>query len=252
MKKTAKIIRIIIIFALLITGGFFSYKLYHRLFTPTRFTISSNNILSASTLETINTFIDQKTDYTDKSIKSLAAQLKTTFPFIKEVAITQLPKTLAIHMNINKPLFVINNDLILLESGTLESLNLFKPDVFESLPSASIHKSSYHDKNLSQSCYNCLTSISRHLLDSYQLNWNNEQEVWLNDKKQPRFIILCNLQSIEDQKKLKFCSTLKNEIVRKKEFSHNKLNTWIADIRFDNQIIIFSRGGKGHGYNTFT
>jgi hypothetical protein len=151
-----------------------------------------------------------------------------------------------------KPIIKINDNLVLLESGMMESQHSFKSDIIEVLPSLCIHESIFTDNRLTPDIYTCLNSISPYLFKEYEINWHNKYELWLTDKSQHNFKILSDAYSISDEQKLKLCKKLKEEIKGKKEVLLNKSKTWIADIRFDNQIIVFSRGGRGHGYNSST
>lgn len=253
MKKALKNIRIIVVVATCIFLGYLGNKAYRLIFTPVTYSITSDNILSTTTQECIKTVVAHDIDYQRVPLATIAHQLKDTFPFVKGVTIAHLATgTVAIHLTIYKPLMRINSNLVLLESGILESQQSFKSDVIASLSAVSVHESVFTDSRLTPDFYTCLASISSHLFKGYEINWHNKHELWLTDKNQPSFKILCDAHSISNEQKLNLCKKLKEEIKGKKEVLLNKSKTWIADIRFDNQIIIFSRGGRGHGYDTST
>ncbi|TET05876.1 hypothetical protein E3J79_03740 [Candidatus Dependentiae bacterium] len=253
MKKALKNIRIIVVVATCIFLGYLGYKAYCLIFTPLTYAITNDSILSTTAQECIKTVVAQDIDYQSVPFATIAHQLKDTFPFIKVVTIAHLATgTVAIHLTIYKPIIRINNNLVLLESGVLELQQLFKYDIIASLPTVSVHESVCTDSRLTSDFYTCLSAISPHLFKEYEINWHNKHELWLTDKNQHSFKILCDIYSISNEQKLRLCKKLKEEIKGKKEVLLNKSKTWIADIRFDNQIIVFSRGGRGHGYDTST
>ncbi len=250
MKRGIKIARIIVIFGLIVGSIFIGYRKFINQSTPYCFFVADNHILSKEELNAIIRFINEETDYTKNSLATIAHKLKAEFSHINHIGISHISKKLIIKLKPYKPRFVINTDKVFLESGTVKPRSLFNNDMLSTIPSLTINDC-FID-NLSTVCFNALNTISPVLLEQFNLCWENEREVWLSDKKQPQFAILTDLKSIMDQQKLDMCQVLKKNIVSRRDFLRKKSTVWIADIRFDNQVIIFSRGGKGHGYNTLT
>jgi len=252
MKKGIKIARITVIFGLIIGGAFIGYRSFINHTTPSCFFVTADQILSKEGLSAIATFIKEETDYKKSSLAIIAYKLKAAFSHINHIAISHISKKLVINVQPHKPRFVINADKVLLESGKVKPRSLFNNDILLTIPLLTISESACHIDNLSADCFNALNTISPVLLEQYNLCWENEREVWLTDKKKPHFTILTDSHSITHQQKLDVCGILKKTIESRKDFSRRKSTVWVADIRFDNQVIIFSRGGKGHGYNTLT
>jgi len=250
MKKVQIIIRIFVGFVPLLVGGIIGYNSYRILFIPSDYTLETNSILSTQAIEQINNFIEQNIDFKNSlSLKKIASSLKEEFACIKRVAIRQLPtKKLHIQLSTYKPLFRLNNDCILLKSGIIEPLHSFNPQSIDKLQCITVHNSAINKHQLSSPCYTCLTNCSPSVFESFDFTWNNETELILHDKKQRRFSILGDINTLTDQQKLKLYTTLQHQIMNRNDYALNKGKKWIADFRFDNQIIIFSRGGRGYGY----
>jgi len=251
MKKVTKIIRISLILSFFIISGYALQKSYTFLFMPRGYTLTTDIILAKTTKNQIDTFIAQKINYKEENLNSIAKALHNRFLYIKSVNISRLA-TQALDINIHtyNPLFIVNDNHILLESGMCEPKNTFDANSIASLERITIHASAIIDNHVDSTCYRCLTTLSPHIIKMYNLIWISACEIWLKNKKQQRFALLCNTNTIHDGHKITLGTSLKNEIVSKKAFNYNTMKTWVADIRFDNQIVIFSRGGRGYGYTT--
>lgn len=252
MKKVLRIARILLI--LIFTGGIVhaSYRALNWLLIPTSFNLAGSHTLSKDSLEKVSEFIEEKLDYKTKSLKDVAHAIKNQFSHIKHVMITQAPNGLNVKLKPRTPRFIINNEKILIDSGQLISKYLFNKDAYSMLPALTIDEAACESGCLNYLCHKSLCMVPGKLFKAYDFWWQNKEAVWLTCKEQPHFVILTDAESIGNKQKLQLCCNLKKDIELKKEFSFKKSMVWIADIRFDNQVIVFSRGGKGHGYNTFT
>jgi len=251
MKRTLKIARTLIITFAIGSGTFLVYRTINQLLIPAEIVLLSETQLSQKGHELIYTFINEEINYKYKPLHEIAYLVKNQFSEIKNISITHIPKKLIIKFNIHKPRFVINDKKIFLESGIIKPKHFFDKNSIELLPKLSLNESLHSNKQFLNTCYSYLENISPELFENYDLIWKTEQEIWLTNKEQPRFSILSDPNSINNNQKLTLCSKLKKNIESKKTFSFTK-SVWFADIRFDNQVIIFSRGGKGYGYNTYT
>lgn len=248
MKKVTKIIKISLMLAFFIISGYVLQKSYDALFTPRGYNLTADTILSQTTKDQVNSFIAQEINCKKTAAHSIATKLKHQFPYIQSIDISRLA-TQTVHIKIHtyNPLFIVNGNQILLESGICEPKNRFSENSIASLATININSSAIIDNHLNQSCYTCLAKLSPHILKTYTLNWINACEIWLKNKKQPRFALLCDTNTIHDEHKITLGTSLEHEIVSKKAFNYNTIKIWVADIRFDNQIVIFSRGGRDHG-----
>jgi len=250
MKKKRLIIYTMFgIVPMLITflGG---YKASRILFEPSGYFLNTSSVLSQQAHLTIANFCEQ-IDVKKLPLQKIAYNIKERFPIIESVTIHQQPtKTLDIRCCVYTPLFNINHDMIVCASGILEPSHSFKTELITTLPALKIDACEITENRLHTVCYDCLASCPSTLFDVYDLTWKNEAEIVLTDKKQGRFSILSDINTINDQKKFNLYAHLKHDIMNRNDFALNKGKQWVADIRFDNQIIIFSRGGRGYGYKT--
>jgi len=247
VRKIKLIARLILLCTVCIIVVYTSNNLYQTLFNVDKFEICHNGHISITSCEMISTTLADT--FQSLSFHGISQKIKNSFPFIKNISCAQLPtKELIITLEPYEPLYVINNDLILIESGNIVSKNMYDEIVYKELVNITYEQPLHTSVN--KSCFTCLNSLNRSIFDAYDLTWTDDNEILLIDKKHRRFAIYTDMHSLEDLQKINHCSSLKTKITETKEFSLEKRKIWFADIRFDNQIVIFSRGGRGHGYAT--
>ncbi len=251
LKERIKIIYIIVICVFVVGISYLTGKSLQCLLTPTCFKVTGT-MLAPGGIKDISQFIHEKIDYKKNSLKNIAQQIKTQFPYIKHVSITQIPKILLIDLQILEPRFAINEGYVLLDLNRIESSEVFKKNIVSELPSVKIDTFTDNSEQLDPLCYESLNVIPEELRVNYSCYLRNNHEILFTHKKQPQFVILADLHSVNNLQKLNLCNKVKHEMELRKSFTPKMSTKWIVDIRFDNQVIVFSRGGKGHGYNTFT
>jgi len=83
----------------------------------------------------------------------------------------------------------------------------------------------------------------------YTVSWIDEYSARLTDIEQPNFTILFNAHAIPDAAMFTHCSTIKQILKERGSFEGRHKGThWIADVRFERQVIVYSeKGGIAHG-----
>ena len=170
--------------------------------------------------------------------------LVKAFPCIESISIEQSPSC-RIHYSIESinPVIGINTDWTLTSDGRLLSKHCFADHVVNSLHALRV-PSCY----ISPALRDTVGSLPYDLLAAYDVSWVSDQEVYVTDKNQSGFSLLCSAQSLPTLKHLDRWQKIKTELVsndsienrtKKKGSSH-----WIADMRFKNQIIVYFELGS--------
>lgn len=85
--------------------------------------------------------------------------------------------------------------------------------------------------------------IKEQIFERYTLSWVNEHELYFRDINDPSFSLLCDAVSLPTHALLISCEQVKNSIKR----DHSVPKSWVADLRFDDQIIVSRDKGGGYG-----
>ena len=221
---------------------------YTGLFSVDRYVFAFDGLLAPTTQTNIKDFIEKNAAFKRSSSAVIASELKKTFPCVEMVALELVaPRVLHIDIAATKPLVTINKNQVLVESNKVLDRGFFTVHRIDHLYDVQLA----HIPALGEQC-TVLTQAVQKLLPSffsqYTVMWNDEFELALRDKNMPDFSIICNADTIPDFKVLEHCQQLKNTIVQQGTAGHNVDQQWIADVRFDKQIILFStKGGRTHG-----
>ncbi len=193
-------------------------------------------------------------DLTDEhvSAKNIIAQLQQQFPFIKSVSIAYVPCGITdIELAVYKPRVLINNQRVLTCNDKLVDKNVFTNYQNKQLIAIATQSDNQDDAKLTmlkQYCVQLPTSV----FDVYDLCYVDDAHAWLHDKKQTSFSILFNDTSMPSEKVLQYCAQIKNDLISRRTFEAKKNKQWIADIRFKNQIVLYStQGGWQDGSHFF-
>jgi hypothetical protein len=167
------------------------------------------------------------------------------FPEIKQIEIRSLPYNMAeISIVVPDPVVQINDFNVLTENRTIISSDFYACHVLEHLPKVQVASGVY--KTVSKEVMAAIKhSIKVRLFDHFMVRMQDEQEWYLQDKKDPSFTICCNASCLPVGDIRELCDQLKETV---KKNNTTKI-AWVADVRFDHQIVLSrykgGRNGKG-------
>ncbi len=167
------------------------------------------------------------------------------FPDIERIDIRSLPYNMAeISIVAPDPVIQINDSHVLTQNRAIISSDFYACYVLEHLPKVSV--SSEISKEVSKEVMAAIQrSIKERLFDHFMVSMQDEQEWYLQDKKDPSFTICCNASCLPIGTVREVCDQLKETV---KKNSTSKI-AWVADVRFDHQIVLSrykgGRNGKG-------
>lgn len=162
------------------------------------------------------------------------------FSSVKSIAVQYLPLQTA-HITIDgyDPLIRINDEQVLIENNAIITAANYGQFVLSNLYQLSLAGAT-PEKISSEITDSIKHAIHEKLFDHYTFHFANAQEWYLKDKEDPAFTLCCNSRSVPLGNIQKRYAQLKKEVLKKTDVKQK----WMADVRFQNQIILsMSKGG---------
>jgi hypothetical protein len=170
-----------------------------------------------------------------------AQEIQKQFPWIKSVSFFRTPaQTMRVSVVIDEPVIKVN-EAILTKSRVFPA-STFTQTQIAALPTLSVHFPIATDRaDIPPAFIPHAQTFATELFAPYSITWFDAYTARLTDKEQPNFVIQFNAQSIPDAKMFAHCATIKKLLQERGSFEGRKKQTrWIADIRFERQLILFS------------
>jgi len=190
-----------------------------------------------------------------ESLQSVESILRKKFPSIKTMKLLQAGnRKICVFISSIQPRLLINTDLVFAQQF------VFKKDIFDAQVIGQLERVDFMDIQFlvqsdndqeQQECIGVLPeqfvstmeSIPHDLFDSHRVLCQDKTRWWLQDRQQGKFLILFNGEQIPGKKYLCACNQIKKALHEQGEFSKKVAQEWVADIRFDDQIILFAKAG---------
>lgn len=198
----------------------------------------------------IHELYERDTTYTCDNLLPIRQQ----FPFIESLHIALLPNHM-LHYTIHaaKPCCMVNQELVFTKNSTLVHKQLFTQLSIQGLPTIFVDEIALQKEQGLRGLQQCITQLSHTLFVDYKVAWINAMHVRLYDKNQPHFSIVFSTDRLPDTRILTACTSIKQDISSLKKNTGEKrgrssISHWAADIRFNNQIVLYAeKGDRGHG-----
>lgn len=180
--------------------------------------------------------------------------IRQQFPFIESIAITLLPNNIMQYtIHAAKPCCIVNQELAFTHNNTLVNKQIFTPTHIQNLPAIFIDEIALQKEQDLCGLQDCITNLLPSLFAEYTVAWYSPIHMRLYDKSQPQFSIIFSADHLPDTRTISACTTLKQNLPppKRNRFTKNRQSNngnWAADIRFNNQIILYAdKGDRGHG-----
>lgn len=92
---------------------------------------------------------------------------------------------------------------------------------------------------IGQDCKKMLLSINEKYFDQYDIVRESEFVSYLKDKNNNNFAILFNDYTGLDDQIINYCLNIKSELEQNGEFCKKKIKSWVTDIRFKDQVVLY-------------
>ncbi len=167
----------------------------------------------------------------------------SAFACVKSVSVQCCAShTAQISVEANGPIVRINGSHVLTEAKTIIPENSYALYVLNALPSLSM-ATALPDQCSDQMMSTVKSCVKDRIFERYTLSWVNEHELYFRDINDPSFSLLCDVVSLPTHTALLSYEQVKNSIKRRKAAPSH----WVADLRFDDQIIVSRDQGGGYG-----
>lgn len=227
-----------------------------RFFRVDRFLVQSDSAFSKAQKTAIADFIQNDQTLKMASLAVVAQRIQKRFPSIKKVSLVQdASGAIRAHADSVRPTFRINDYLVLSDDGCLFKKVLFSRFVLNSLDSVDV-------QNLEQRCndfvdmerdefvgtflpqlFKTVQEIPSELFQQYRVSCRDKACWSLEDKQQKKFLIFFNDTKMPNSTVISACNKIKGTLDARGAFTGRRACTWVADARFEDQIILFRKTG---------
>lgn len=187
-------------------------------------------------------FINSTKVFKRASLSSISKKIVNQFRAIKHIELTQLPTSiLQVKMEVFDPQFIVNNAYIVSKNGNVFERKFFSQRAIDScFPVVVTTEKNKNVKTIPETCKQMIFCLPKQSFEQYKIVWESETKSYMVDKKQDDFVIIFNDTHVPDNDILSTCALLKNKLKMSKVFLKKRNTRWVADVRFKDQIVLFS------------
>lgn len=165
----------------------------------------------------------------------VAVQVKKKFPIVRSVSVSYQPTVALVNIAVHKPMYMINDSLVLTENNDIVEKTFFAEPVLGDLPCVTVSQN-FLASNAGL-LFNMLQQLPEQWAASYDCDCVSEYCIRLIDKVNSRFVIVYSQDQIVSAHMLDQCESVKKDIIKHGMLDKNV--SWVADIRFANYIVAY-------------
>lgn len=241
-----------IILSIVLLGSFYwlswQYKPDMTIVYPDDCSFTIDSKFSYQLRQDITLFIDGEYKK-NKKPSSLLQSIESEFPSIKSIVIDMHnPDQLNFTIQSYQPEFVLNDSLVVCQEGQIFERSIFADKIISKLENITYH-GSLRDKDITR-LVKFITSLSDPILKDFSIRWLGKYNVWLDQKQGQDLSLLVGYRFPPTMSDIAECRKLRGQIIDKP--CKNKrgkpcvnTTTWVCDLRFDQQIVLFSTNKGG-------
>ncbi len=188
--------------------------------------------------------IKQFVQHCDAKDASIVENVQQAFPFVHAISCEKKASGVTLYaVRSKKPFMRVNDQFVLTRDGNLFSEQLFADDVVDVLPT--LRTVSNTTSRIAPEIIACMKRIPSEILKTHTVTWIDAWHVLFDEKKDINFTILCTKNTVLNQEAMRYCERIQDDLAQKGLLG---IRQWVADMRFENQIILSSgTGGYRHG-----
>lgn len=242
MKDTIKRFQILMIIGAVVGVGVSAHMLYRSVCAVRYVAYSFDPAISSEMQRDIKVQVALFESDGLYNPRTIIATITEQFPCVKSVSVhCQASNTAHIAVEAYDPIVRINNTHVLTEIKTIIPACSYALYAVNALPLFSM--TGALPDHCSDRMMNAIKScVKESVFDRYTLSWVNDHELYFKDIQDPSFSLLCDAASLPTHTMLVSYEQVKNSIKRR----NSAMNRWVADLRFNDQIIV--SGAKGGSY----
>lgn len=185
----------------------------------------------------------------NKKPAHLLPSIESQFPAIKSIVVDmQNPEQLNFAIQSYQPVCLLNDALVVCQQGHMFEKSIFDHKVVSKLQNV-VYEGPLHSKEIER-LMKFITSLSDPILKDFSIRWLGKYNVWLDQKQGDDLSLLVGYTLPPTISDIAECRRLRGQIVdapcknkRGKPCKNN--TTWVCDLRFDQQIVLFSTNKGG-------
>jgi hypothetical protein len=206
-----------------------------------------DHVFSAETASQIKAFIDRAYKKS-KNPSGLLPAIEGHFGCVRSIIIDMHnPEALHFTIQAYHPMFMINDEHVVCHEGKMFSMSVFAQDQLAKLEN--IHFDQVVTPKHVQRLTDFFVSLPSLFFQDFSVRWVDKHAIWLDQKKDKGFScdlsLLVGFDVVPTEQDIMDCRKLRGQIVDKpckdKKGKPCKDNiTWVCDLRFNEQIVVFS------------
>jgi hypothetical protein len=203
---------------------------------PDHCSFSIDDAFSSDYKQKIKLFIDQQYQQS-KDPQSIILNIEQSFNGVKAVCVDMNDlETLRFSIAAYNPLFLLNNQHVVCQTGLL-----FEKDMFDKTRVDTLEQVTYqmepgvHD--MKKLAY-FIESLDADIVHNFAIRWLGKHQVWLHHKQQKDFAMLARDRQRLTKDHINQCFKIKDQV--QSNISTRRDIKWVCDVRFDKQIVVFS------------
>lgn len=190
----------------------------------------------------------------NQSPRAVAQKLLDTFPCIRAVKTgINSQRLIAFTIEAQSPLFALNDTALMLENGTVVARASYNEAQVVGIKQITVAENQLYC--LPASFKPVMENLFALSAEPLAITWICDREILVADQYNASLQLLCCVDALPDKKIMKECLHIYNDIKSQNTTSSKKIEnllrtrnkTWIADIRFKDQIVVRAEVG-GHTY----
>lgn len=253
MKRFVRGIQVASILICTIVSFWSINQLATQFLSADRFAVCVKGSLSLQQISVIKNFLENNKEHSAMPLFALAKIVQERFPSLETISFFQdASGVITLQATTVEPMLMVDDTLVLTRDGKLFKRSLFDDHFLHSLQKISCpfidEKCSFIDMQQSelvgqwsQDMVFVAKNFSDNLFELYDISCQDKASWWLQDKKQKNFFILFNGIGMPNEKVLAACNKIKEMLDARGEFKTKRVANWVADIRFEEQIILFRK-----------
>lgn len=240
MRIALKYIKKIIFVVFFAAFIFIAKEARNYVFLVEGYSCNFDDIISCDHKNKIFNFINLNQKLKICSLESISQKIQENFCVIKNIELFNAANgILKLNIYSNKPKFILNDSYVLAENKAVFEKNLFAKQSLKDCNHVTLNNCEITNE-VEDSFKNMIFSFSEKYFQEYELIRDSCFKSYMIDKSDKNFRILFNDFLLPDDNILAYCSYIKNELQARGEFNRKMKKNWVADIRFDGQIVMVS------------
>ncbi|OQA36290.1 MAG: hypothetical protein BWY54_00100 [Candidatus Dependentiae bacterium ADurb.Bin331] len=209
------------------------------LLTPTQLTFSIDPCVTPATSQLLIT--TARSAHQKIQHEPWYFSLKRQFPFINEIICSRYkPHQLYVNIHIDLPYFLVNDERVLTRRGCIASCSFFEKQ-YLTLPGINIIQPK---QELDHRCLQWLQRVPQKMFQLYEITIENRTSILVSDRMKTCMTIKMDSNQLLDQAIINRCIKMQAQLTEQKKFKKTSPAAWIADVRFNKQIVIYQKGRK--------